>query len=165
MALTRKQDEKEFEMSDKKDPSKSPRDTNGPVVKSGPTAGKNRSRNKDGRWRKKRDDTGKSRKKGGCFLTTAACSYKGLPDNCHELEVLRGFRDRYLLSSAEGQRLVSEYYDVAPEIADQITEVEDLDGVWDVVVQCVHDIESGNVELATSRYRQMVEALKAKLLD
>lgn len=36
----------------------SPKDTGGPVVKTGPTAGQNRSRNKDGRWRKKRNDAG-----------------------------------------------------------------------------------------------------------
>jgi hypothetical protein len=34
----------------------------GPVVKSGPTAGNTRSRTKDGQWRKKRSDAGKSRK-------------------------------------------------------------------------------------------------------
>jgi len=48
-------------MTDNKDSSKSPKDTNGPVVKTGPTAGNNRSRNQDGSWRKKRNDTGKSR--------------------------------------------------------------------------------------------------------
>jgi hypothetical protein len=42
--------------------SASPKDTHGPVVKTGPTAGKNRSRNKDGRWRKKRSDAGQPRK-------------------------------------------------------------------------------------------------------
>lgn len=39
----------------------SPRDTHGPLVKTGPTAGQNRSRNKDGRWRAKRSDVGKPR--------------------------------------------------------------------------------------------------------
>jgi hypothetical protein len=32
-----------------------------PKVKTGPTAGNERSRNKDGRWRKKRSDSGKKR--------------------------------------------------------------------------------------------------------
>ena len=41
----------------------SPSQTNGPVVKTGPTAGENRSRNNDGTWRKKRSDAGKQRKK------------------------------------------------------------------------------------------------------
>ena len=40
----------------------SPKDTHGPVVKTGPTAGQNRSRNKDGQWRRKRSDAGKTRK-------------------------------------------------------------------------------------------------------
>ena len=33
----------------------------GPLVKTGPTAGNVRSRNKDGRWRAKRSDAGKVR--------------------------------------------------------------------------------------------------------
>lgn len=39
----------------------SPKDTNGPIVKTGPTAGQNRSRNQDGKWRPKRSDAGKPR--------------------------------------------------------------------------------------------------------
>ena len=42
--------------------SASPCETGGPVVKTGPPAGQNRSRNKNGQWRKKRSDTGTSRK-------------------------------------------------------------------------------------------------------
>lgn len=42
----------------------SPKDTHGPIVKSGPTAGDNRSRNQDGSWRKKRSDSGQSRNTG-----------------------------------------------------------------------------------------------------
>jgi hypothetical protein len=35
---------------------RSPKETGGPVVKTGPTRGQNRSRNDDGSWRKKRSD-------------------------------------------------------------------------------------------------------------
>lgn len=42
--------------SKKKPINKSPKETGGPVVKSGPTRGQNRSRNDDGTWRKKRSD-------------------------------------------------------------------------------------------------------------
>ena len=42
--------------------SASPKDTHGPLVKTGPTAGQNRSRNKNGQWRRKRSDAGKPRK-------------------------------------------------------------------------------------------------------
>ena len=41
--------------------SKAPKDNGGPLVKTGPTAGQVRSRNKDGQFRKKRSDAGKSR--------------------------------------------------------------------------------------------------------
>ena len=36
-------------------------DTHGPIVKTGPTAGQNRSRNNNDRWRSKRSDAGKKR--------------------------------------------------------------------------------------------------------
>lgn len=41
--------------------SKAPKDNGGPVVKTGPTAGSVRSRNADGKWRRKRNDAGKPR--------------------------------------------------------------------------------------------------------
>ncbi|MEQ1093370.1 hypothetical protein [Acinetobacter johnsonii] len=41
----------------------SPKDTKGPVVKTGPTAGQNRTRNDNGEWRKKRSDARKPRSK------------------------------------------------------------------------------------------------------
>ena len=41
----------------------SPKDTKGPIVKTGPTAGENRTRNDNGEWRKKRSDSGKPRSK------------------------------------------------------------------------------------------------------
>ena len=40
---------------------KSPKNNGGPLVKTGPTAGQVRSKNKDGQWRKKRSDAGKPR--------------------------------------------------------------------------------------------------------
>lgn len=39
----------------------SPKDTKGPIVKTGPTSGQNRDRNNDGQWRAKRSDTGSKR--------------------------------------------------------------------------------------------------------
>lgn len=49
-------------MTEKKGHKKSPRETNGPVVGSGPTKGQNRTRKNDGRWRAKRSDAGTKRK-------------------------------------------------------------------------------------------------------
>ena len=152
-------------MSEKKDPSKSPRDTNGPVVKTGPTFGQNRSRNNDGRWHKKRSDAGHSRKKSGCFITTAVCEFRGLPDDCLELRTLRAFRDQYLLSSAAGRGLVAQYYAIAPAIAERLTEPADLERVWLSIQSCMTAIESKRFEDASLEYQTVVRALAEKLLE
>ena len=143
---------------------KSPKDTGGPVVKTGPTAGKNRSRNSDGAWRKKRSDSGKSKKSGGfCFLTTAACQFKGLPDDCHELEVLRAFRDNHLLTTVDGRKMVETYYSIAPEISQKLNKEADLETVWVAVCKCVFFIESHQYKQAIKTYKSMVETMQNKL--
>lgn len=52
---------KKYEKEDNK--MASPKETKGPIVKTGPTAGQVRSRNADGQWRRKRSDAGKKREK------------------------------------------------------------------------------------------------------
>ena len=152
-------------MTDKKDSSKSPRYTNGPVVKTGPTSGQNRARNSDGSWHKKRSDTGKSRKKSGCFVTTAVCQHRGLADDCYELETLRAFRDHHLLATAHGRDLVDHYYSVAPAIADRLVDLVMLDEVWEAVQRCVRAIERREFDYATSEYTKVVLALQHSLIE
>lgn len=148
-------------MSDKKDPSLSPRYTNGPVVKDGPNAGQNRARNKDGAWRKKRDDAGQTRekKKSGCFITTAACAFQGLTDNCYELTVLREFRDNYLLKTEAGKALIAHYYEVSPEIASRIN-ISNISEVWEGIRKTVAALENREFVAATEFYRAMVNGLQ-----
>jgi hypothetical protein len=55
---------------------------------------------------------------GGCFIATAAY---GTP-MAEEIEILRGFRDEYLLTNPVGKALVEFYYTVSPPIAEFITE-------------------------------------------
>ena len=50
-----------------------------------------------------------------CYITTAACTALGLPDECEELQTLRWFRDNVLTDEA-GLALVGRYYEQAPAI-------------------------------------------------
>jgi hypothetical protein len=49
-------------------------------------------------------------KKGGCFIATAAFGFYSAP----QVQALRLFRDRYLMTSAPGRAFVSWYYRVGP---------------------------------------------------
>lgn len=65
------------------------------------------------------EDTGRCEE---CFLTTACVEELGLPDDCMELQVLRGFRDGALRPSAGGDKLVELYYELAPIVLARLPE-------------------------------------------
>ena len=66
--------------------------------------------------------TANFRSVGGCLIATAAY---GTP-MAEEVQILREFRNRYLLTNLVGQAVVDFYYMVSPPIADFITEYPNL---------------------------------------
>lgn len=102
---------------------------------------------------------------GGCYLTSACVKAKGLPDDCHELETLRKFRDEWLKAREGGEKAVLEYYRIAPGITDAINERSDAAEIWErvyreLVLPCVALIEQGKHEDAYELYREMARALE-----
>jgi hypothetical protein len=74
---------------------------------------------------------------GGCFIATAAYGTA----MAEEIQILRQFRDKYLLTNPLGQGLVNVYYENSPPIADFITEHPSLKpavrtGLMVIVAMC-----------------------------
>ena len=95
-----------------------------------------------------------------CFLTSACCQYKGLPDDCSELTILRAFRDNYLLKNERGCELVEEYYRIAPDIVDKINSSTDKDTIYEMIYINIHTIitmiEKREYNDAILEYKSMV---------
>ena len=100
---------------------------------------------------------------GGCFLTMACCENKGLPDDCYELEVLRDFRDNYMMS--EHYEEVTRYYEQAPGIVAAVNRLPNAKFIWnetyDKIVIAVDMIERGEQEKAFELYKSLFGDLRA----
>jgi hypothetical protein len=93
----------------------------------------------------------------GCYLTTVCVDHMGLPDNCYELQVLRKFRDNYLVHSDGGETIVQEYYKMAPIVVKRLQEQKESDAILtamyqDLVLHCVGLIEEQKLEEAKDFY-------------
>jgi hypothetical protein len=89
----------------------------------------------------------------GCFIATAAY---GTP-MAEEIQILREFRDDYLLTNPAGQALVDFYYRVSPPIADFITEHPSLKPL--VRVGLVPVVSMSSVVVNTSPTEKMAIGL------
>lgn len=106
----------------------------------------------------------------GCFLTSACVEARGLADDCHELAILRLFREGYLRSLPEGPDEIAEYYFIAPQIVSAIKERPDALAVFDriyekLVKPCVDMIERGDNTGAHRLYRDTVRQLQLQYLS
>lgn len=118
-------------------------------------------------WEKEvtREDVGY---KGGssCFLTSACVDYLGKADDCEELTMLRAFRDNYMSKSEEGEKLVKEYYEVAPIIVEKIDasnkKAEYYADIYQTILKCIELIKDEKFVETQSEYVAMVKKYKAE---
>jgi hypothetical protein len=114
------------------------------------------------------DDTGGGCCGGCCFLVTACAEARGLPADCAELRVLRGFRDDYLVKTTGGEAMVALYYEIAPRIVEAIRAApepgREFAAIYDAIRECVELVEKRSFEEAVQFYRSMVQELAGRFL-
>ena len=92
----------------------------------------------------------------GCYLTTACCEYKGLPDNCEVLELLRVFRDSVLDRTIIGHSLKMQYYETSPKLLTKLENRTDkntiLAWLYEETLKVVELIKGGYEKEAISQY-------------
>lgn len=96
---------------------------------------------------------------GGCYITTACCKLYDKPDDCHELQTMRKFRDEFV--RVKYPEAVADYYATAPAIVHAIEAREDADDIWarfyaEYIIPAVAAAESGDYEKAYEVYTDMV---------
>ncbi len=109
------------------------------------------------------------RDEGGCFITTACLEAKGLPDDCPELNTFRMFRDEYIKNLPTGERLIAEYYAIAPRIMAAINRTDNKRKIYSalyerLVAKTIDLINSGKKEEALRNCIEIVTELKQKYL-
>lgn len=106
-----------------------------------------------------------SAKQRGCFITTAICQQSGKPDDCDELQTLRGFRDAVMMNVPHLAALVAQYYDEAPEIVAGIEARDDSAEIWRTLEtaflrDAIAAVKMGDYSAAVSIYREMFDAAR-----
>ena len=101
-----------------------------------------------------------------CLLATACTEYAGLPADCHELEVMRRFRDEYVKRLPDGSALIEKYYEVAPRVLEQIDADVHRDLIYSVMLQRLREvvvlIEAGKGDAAHALYTAEFQRLLSR---
>lgn len=100
-----------------------------------------------------------------CYITTAVCQSLGKPDDCEELNVLRKYRDHWLMLVEDGPALVDEYYETAPAVLEKIQARPDYaavcEGIYnEYILPCIELIRAERYEACKELYIKMVRDLK-----
>lgn len=110
----------------------------------------------------------KSISKSKCYLTSACTDAMQLPDNCYELQILRKFRDEYVVAKTNGKFLLDEYYHTAPKIVSAINATAKKNTIYKnlffEIRRAVSLIEDNRFEDAYQLYCNMAIRLRKKYL-
>ena len=105
----------------------------------------------------------RSEEESNCFITTSCVKYYELNDDCYELTTLRKFRDEYLLKSADGKKLVQQYYSVAPLLVEKLEKDQNRKDLYQEIFQQIkiacEAIEDKELERAKNIYKRAVSRL------
>lgn len=106
---------------------------------------------------------------GGCYITTATCRQLGKADNCYELTKFREYRDKILANEPEGQNIINEYYQTAPQIVNKINKQKNCGEIyqmiWDEFLNpCLLFIENMEYTKCKESYMRMVKKLQKQYL-
>jgi len=103
---------------------------------------------------------------GMCVLATACLRHKGLPDDCEELKILRDFRDTHLAKTAEGKKIIEEYYSIVNMLVREIEEcrTDMYEKIYEDIRQAVTYIKAGDFTKATQKYYDIINPLKEEFI-
>lgn len=99
-----------------------------------------------------------------CYLTTAMCKVLGYDDQCDYLEILRDFRDTYMMQKPECFDLLIEYEVIGPIISRHILQDKETANIMldNYIAKTIMLIKKGQYEQAINTYKAMVYFLKNK---
>ena len=100
----------------------------------------------------------------GCFLTTACCEYKGLPDDCHELTIMRKFRDEYLKSKQYGKEMIDAYYERAPKIVERINQSDRKNEMLDYIYKEIYRLHMPRTAMCMGGFPPIAASVMSFLL-
>lgn len=109
------------------------------------------------------------KKRGFCFITTAACLHENKADDCDELTAFRAFRDGWMMQNG-CQAQVARYYEIAPAIVQCIDYCDDADTCYAFIREkwldpCYHALKEQRNEDCHALYSDMVERLCQRYLQ
>jgi hypothetical protein len=110
----------------------------------------------------------RDRDRGFCFLTTACVEFAGLPLDCRELTVMRGFRDLYVKTRPDGESALRQYYATAPALVNAVKSSADSSTIFTETLNqirlAVEHIEAGRLSEAFELYGATYSTLLNRFL-